>query len=83
MIKNWILPLFSQWENYEELHFMQDEYPQLFCFPSEHGLRMIALVRGLGVEEQQNDMSEVMILSVQFSFVEFGQNNGKRGHLVS
>jgi hypothetical protein len=67
--------LFSQWENYEEPHFPQDVYHHVFCFPSEHDLTIIVLVRGLGVEAQQNDMSEVMIFSMQFSFEEFGQNN--------
>jgi hypothetical protein len=47
----------------KELHFMQDEYHHLFCFPTERGLATIFLVHGLGIEDQQNDLSEAMIFS--------------------
>jgi len=53
------------------------EAASFFSFPSEHGLTIIVLVRGLGVEEQQTDMSEVMILITQYSFAGFGQSNLK------
>jgi hypothetical protein len=50
-----VLPIISQWDSYEKLHFMEYEAPLYFLrFLFVRGSTTILLVGGLGVEEQHN-----------------------------
>jgi hypothetical protein len=78
-------PIVSRWENYEKLHFIQDEH-HILCFLFVRGLTII-LVGGLGVEDQQNGLREVPVLLHVTSFCGDGpkgkSTDPKQEHLMN
>jgi hypothetical protein len=61
ILDNFMLPVVSQDDSYEQFHFMQDGTPEHTALPILLGLITILLVGGLGVEEQQNGFREVSV----------------------
>jgi hypothetical protein len=56
-----VLIIVSLSKNYVELNLIEMEHHGILRFLFVRGLKKIFLVRGLGVEEQQNGLSEVAL----------------------
>jgi hypothetical protein len=63
-----ILLIVSLLENYVELHFIKMEHHNILHFLFVRGLKKVFLFGGLGMEDQQNGLSEVVFSIYVISF---------------
>jgi hypothetical protein len=68
MLDNFMSPTVSWWDNYEELHFMQDGAPPYSVLPVGTQLESIFLVSGMSIKDQHNGLHKVLALPRVISF---------------